>query len=770
MKFRITATLLIISASTWAVTPGTWRHASEASFTTGEFKTTVVNSRGDISLAREIKILMGAKDAPAIVSAVAADGKTIYAASGASGDIYKIADGKSQPFAKLPASIVTALVWTGNDLLAGGGGNDAGIYRIADDGKVAPVWTDPEVKYVWSIVSVPDGPLYAATGPKARLYEVREGKGQIVYDASKFVKNLLCLARSDNGMLYAGTDQKGLVLEIDPALKTGRVVLDAPEKEIAAIVIGGAGDLYVATSDISKANAAGKIPPSPAKTGRAVPPTRPAKPAKRPTPPTGATTKKATPTKTGPAAKPIKATTRPTVKSNKGGTPPAGATTRPVVKKKTPKVAKPKNTTTKSATTRRRPSRMPRSGSRPPAGAGKGNAVYHIRANGLVKTIFRKGVTIGDMIRLDEQTLLLATGNGGAIYSLGLDSDVLTKLADTDAKVVTSLTISAGQIVFATANKGSVGALTQAAAKKGTFTAKAMDAKQIAQWGTARLRISAEPGAKVTLSTRSGNLSEPDDATWSAWSDEREIGDGFLKIASPAARFLQYRLTLSAANAPSPVVHELSLIYQVGNLAPIINALTIKPMPLPGQKSGSLPIRQLAAKAGDPNGDKLHYKIEFREIGAVNWVKIKDKQTKPAYLWDTRTVGDGVYELRLTASDAPSNASNQTLSAGRISEPVVVDNTAPLVTMLGASVKGKTVSVQGLAFDKTTRIVSIEYSVDSVNEWTAVLPSDGICDSKREKFAFEITDVKAGAHRIAVRIRDIYGNLGYQTAKITVAE
>ena len=133
-------------------------------------------------------------------------------------------------------------------------------------------------------------------------------------------------------------------------------------------------------------------------------------------------------------------------------------------------------------------------------------------------------------------------------------------------------------------------------------------------------------------------------------------------------------------------------------------------------------------------------------------------------------MGDGKYELRVTASDNLSNPATSALETARISEPVVVDNTAPSIAMLAGKADGKTITIRGRARDQLSRITGIEYSIDSATEWVPVLPTDGICDSRDETFSFEITDAKSGSHRVAVRLRDAYGNVAYRAVTITVGD
>jgi hypothetical protein len=285
----------------------------------------------------------------------------------------------------------------------------------------------------------------------------------------------------------------------------------------------------------------------------------------------------------------------------------------------------------------------------------------------------------------------------------------------------------------------------------------------------------AQAGTHVTIATRSGNVGEPDERTWSTWSKEVSLESGFLPIGAPAGRFLQYRLTLLTKNPKvTPSVSGVQVVYQVGNLHPALAGVNVTASEKgpQGNEPPSSPktYRHVDIKALDQNGDKLRFEIAFRDIGSEGWIVITDDLMLPKFIWDTRGVGDGTYELRVEASDDPSNPAGQALSIARISEPVVVDNTAPVVGRLSARLAGEKVVVAGQVEDATSRVAEIEYSVNSQDKWHAVGPSDGICDSNVEKFSFDVEDLKPGTYRIAVRATDIYGNIGYGSVSVRVGK
>ena len=101
----------------------------------------------------------------------------------------------------------------------------------------------------------------------------------------------------------------------------------------------------------------------------------------------------------------------------------------------------------------------------------------------------------------------------------------------------------------------------------------------------------------------------------------------------------------------------------------------------------------------------------------------------------------------------------------RSSPPLVVDNTAPRIDNLSATVEGGVVRVTGTATDETSLIRSMEYAVDG-GEWRAVLPADGLPDAGTEDIAFTVMTLAPGEHTIVVRVTDTALNRG--TAKYVV--
>ena len=182
--------------------------------------------------------------------------------------------------------------------------------------------------------------------------------------------------------------------------------------------------------------------------------------------------------------------------------------------------------------------------------------------------------------------------------------------------------------------------------------------------------------------------------------------------------------------------------------------------PTPGAIPAHKTERTVSWEAKDPDGDKLEYKLYQRGVGEKEWKLLKDELTTTSYTWDTETVPDGQYELRVVASDSPSNPPDKAQTAEKVSEPILIDNTRPTVESLKAAPAGDGAwKIRGKAVDAMSIIVEIQYSVDS-KDWVAIDPLSGIFDSKTTDFEFTLKNLSKGEHTVAVKAADAAGNRG----------
>jgi hypothetical protein len=273
-------------------------------------------------------------------------------------------------------------------------------------------------------------------------------------------------------------------------------------------------------------------------------------------------------------------------------------------------------------------------------------------------------------------------------------------------------------------------------------------------------------------------------------------------VASPAARFVQWRATLTADTAGrSPELESVSVAYLPKNVEPRIDEVELTPanyrfpastpavlgappanltLPPMGRRASpnvglvditTSPSMQFAKGfigarwlASDPNGDPMMYTVEIRGISETEWKLLRDKVAEKYLAWDSTAFPDGEYRLRVTASDAPGNPPGEALTALLESAPFLIDNTPPKVTGLGATRNGGKMAVKWHAADAMNIISKAEYSLDG-GDWTVVAPVSRISDSPELDYELSL-DAGPGEHTIAVRVTDEYDNAG--TEKVVV--
>jgi WD40 repeat protein len=428
------------------------------------------------------------------------------------------------------------------------------------------------------------------------------------------------------------------------------------------------------------------------------------------------------------------------------------------------------------------------------AASGGGSEFYRIEANGYAQRLWASATEIVYAISFDSHGHpLLATGNKGVIYRV--DSSILsTELLTAAPTQVTGFASGPDGIMYAvTGNLGKLYAIGPDYAQTGTLESDVLDANGFNTWGKAHVKTESH-GGSIQLETRSGNLSRPQ-KDWSEWK-RVDLNPNGGQVASPPARFLQYRLTLNRGpHDETPEVSSVEIAYQEKNVAPLVHAIEVESpnyrlssgmvlerqtlpsgspatlvLPPIGQKRTQLP-STLDGSAGvtlqyakgfmtarwnatDENGDALIYQVEIRGKGERNWRLLRDKLTEKQFSWDTTAFPDGEYRLRVTASDAPSNTAEGALSASLEGDPFVIDNTPPEI--LNSKTNGNVITFT--AKDALSWIDKAEYSVDGA-DWKLLEPVNGVTDSQVLDYRLTLPTTSAAERVVAVRVFDEADNV-----------
>jgi hypothetical protein len=401
-----------------------------------------------------------------------------------------------------------------------------------------------------------------------------------------------------------------------------------------------------------------------------------------------------------------------------------------------------------------------------------------------------------DMAIDAEGGLLVAMANGGRVYRVS-DSQHWELLFDLEEQQALTLAVRDGRLAFiGTGNVGSAYLVDAQKAADGRYTSEVHDCKFLTTWGN----LSWTGDGAVTVATRTGNTALPD-ATWSDWS--APIDSPPAKVGSPRARFIQVRIELSGNSGPR--LQSLSLYYQMQNQKPDIDTVEVgdKPKTPPGnpkpaagteekpdtagggdgadgaafpQQSADTqtesfrpkpasPVKHIHWQASDKDGDTLVYRLYFQAQGDTVWVPVSlDKPLKKMeYSWNTESIPDGWYRIKVVASDEESNPEGEALTDEKVSDPFKVNNTRPDVTALACDPASGVLT--GTARDALSLIQFLEYSVDG-GQWKYFAPKDGLFDAREKAFEIKLPALAGGEHYIAVRATDEDGNIG--VGKLTV--
>jgi len=808
--------MLAVGLPALAVSTSHWAQQNQADFKGGTLKNVVATNLGELKLSRAVKTLLDEDPRISMVTSMcqAKDG-SIFVGTGPQGVIMQVkGDGVTTLTTIADAVSITALVAESDgSLLIGASGAKGRVLRLDKPGnQPKELFSSENVQYIWGLAQTPDGEIYAATGPNGQLFAIHpDGKSEEIYKCDE--NNLTSLVSDAKDNLYVGTDPNALVIRINRKTKEAFVLYDAAEDEIAALALDEKGNLYAATGE-APSEPQPPQPPQPPKEQPGGHPLSqpqtplPSQPPKAPTPPP-----QPGPAPGQPPAIPNHTDTR---QSSTGkfrvesprmairgllreplnpvpqvdpsgvvlldvvagadedappgipGMPglPGGSGTPPADEASAHPDANAKN-------------------ANPGEGEPKqphGNAVYKIDADGFVTEIFREQVVIYSMLA-EHGVLLVGTGSDGEIYQINPDAQETVVLAKTDAKEVTSLLAAAdGRIMLGLSNTGGLAAMSDGYADSGTFVSPVMDATQVSRFGVIQLHGALPKGTSLTLATRSGNVKDSATQGWGKWSDEASAVQ-FMKIPSPPARYLQYRISFKTTDpAQTPVIKDVDVSYQMPHLAPVIKSIKIGQESAAGAsppaganagkpadaKSTGTGTQTITWDASSPNSDTLVYSLYFRTTSNGEWILMKDKLTDETYSWDTKTVADGRYEVKVVASDGAANPVVDGKTSSRVSDAVVVDNTPPQIGDLKTVMTGRTAKLTLRVTDQTSTVASMEYAVDSGDVWQTVLPDDKIFDQPEESVSISIEGLSPGAHQITLRATDSRGNVAYQTVMVTV--
>ena len=612
------------------------------------------------------------------------------------------------------------------------------VYRLPAGGGTPTVLFDssavPEKpKYLWDLAVSRGGEVFVATGAPAAVYRIAPGssKPELLFRTAD--SNVRCLLLAENGTLFAGTDDSGVIYRVDTRTDTHTAgakpfaLYAAPKREITGLAIAPDGTLFAA-----------------------------------------GTGERSAPVASGLAPLPVTGNTGISVTFLQPGTA-TGASRTPVVP--------------------------------------GGSEIYRIAPDGTPETLAALKEDVAYALTLWNGRLLVATGNRGRVYEVETSParrGSYTDVAQLGAMQVLAFARRGSGVVAGTGNSGKLFTLADQPAAHPVYTSEVFDAGVAATWGRVEVDPAA-PGAKLLL--RGGNVPNPVEG----WGDWTAVSPATATAKLPVSRYLQWKAELPAGAR----LRSVGVNYLTRNLPPVVDEVVVVPgarvatnpapvtpatiqVVLPSHNSiaqaislagetGSAPLSAQKDRtattvrwsAHDGNGDDLMFSVWFRGEDETNWHLLKDHLSERFFSFDTASLPDGQYRLRVVASDAPNHVDRDTLTGERSSAPFTIDTAPPVLGQVTATVVAgmpqhgagqipNQIHAQFEAHDATSPIAHAEFSVDA-GPWQYLEPVGRISDSRDERYDFTAVipspapGVAAPAdpaqHLLAVRVYDRYENM-----------
>lgn len=703
------AALIILALGLPAVIPQKWELRSKDDFLQGKFKGISVTFDGILSLSPNEKEIEGPAE-DFYLSLLITSKEVVYLGTGHGGRIYRInLQGKAELYFQTPEMDIYCLAQDRKGNLYAGTSPNGKIYKITAQNK-GDVFFNPPEKYIWDLLFVENDILMAAVGESGGIYEInKQGEGRLILKAEE--NHILCLKKDKKGNLIAGSGGRGLLYRISPQGKAS-ILFESPYEEIKSIAFDNEGNIYAA----------------------------------------------------------------------------AGGRITKVKREKVSQVTQKSETdititVTPSSVT---PPRIIPSDQKQPS------ALYKVSPEGMARRLWHSEEDLIYTVlwnRADKK-LIFGTGNKGKIFTID-KNEKISLLIQKNSEQVYELHSDVLKIYMISNNPSQLSVIYPEQRFSGEYLSRVFDAKAVSSWGRIAWEGELSSGTTLQFQTRSGNSAEPNQ-TWSDWSPPYKKKEGEI-ILSPKARYIQFKVMFKTQSGRlSPLLQRVYLFYLQTNIAPLITKLELLPSnqvflkppereeviwgleaDLSKESGGKEEVRTYVVRkkverqgfqtvtweATDENGDNLLYTLFIKREDESRWRVLKERWSEKIFTFDTLSFPDGVYFIKVIASDSPSNPQGLEMQTEKVSEPLVMDNSLPVIKNFQVVKEKNSLVVTFGAEDSLSYIKEVKYLIRP-DEWRAVFPVDGICDSKKERFKISIKLLPNSDNLITVKVKDSHHNIG----------
>lgn len=740
--FKSIGALLLLAGVACAATPTSWEMNTYQDFLKGKLKGLALEKEGRLLLGSRLEEVFRPGES-AIWSMVTAPDGTLYVGTGHKGRVFAVSPaGQGKVLWTGDRSEIFALALDAKGVLYAATSPSGKVWRIERDGK-ASEYFDPKARYIWTLHAAADGALYVGTGEEGKVFRVTApGQGTLFAETGQ--AHITALTTDTQGRVLIGTEPNGILYRAE-AGSNGKArlfaLLDSDMTEVRRIVARPDGSLYVALMGGTTQSRTQQVP------------------ATQPTQPAG-DTPDITITVTDAASAAVDP------KPAASSTAPAAAPTA------TPAVSSVVSYNVEKS------------------------AILRIAPDLTQRTLWSSQEENAMDLALLDNALLFGTDVNARIYRLDPSGAVSLVTSNEGEEIVRFGDGDAGRRPVATSLPGVIyrlgaGTTGNVAAE---YESPVHDAASVVRWG----RLAATASGRIAFQTRTGNSSRPD-ASWSDWSAEGvPDASGSVRVASPNARFLQWRAVWKESAA---LLDGVTVNYQAQNRAPVLKTITAtatyaasastKPTAASasaaatatatfsvtvtdtGETANSTPagtpsqtmVRQtvpqifVAWVGEDADGDKLRYDVEYRHASDREWKSLKKATTDTSVMLDSEQLGEGRFLFRVRVTDELSNGSRDSLTGELTSPPVLIDLSAPRLATPVLEKANRDLRASVTVTDALSPVRRCELSVDG-GTWQTIPAEDGVADSLQEVFSVLLPLPGPGEHAMVVRCFDAAENTG----------
>jgi len=767
LSFAWAVLLGLLPLSLMAARPKVWVDTRQDDFSAGELDGVLVSSDGEVRLALRFERVADLNEA--VVWDTWLEGSTLYVATGHNGRVYAV-DTQTLKVERIidldEPEAQTLAVWKG-DLYVGA--NPGGrLYRWSPAKRAVERAWDSQEAYIWDL-AVWRGNLYVATGDRGRLYRIgADGKAVLVLDTED--QNLVRLWADDTG-LYVGAAGLGNVYRLDGSEKAV-AVYPAERTEIAAIT-GGLKSAGWTLALATIGTPVQTLPPGP--TPAPTPPTT--------QPPTTVSAGSGEVTVTARAPETVQRAPQPSEEEQQAPT------------RRTPPVTFPLSLE---------------------AGL-RGGAVWAMDPSLRLFPLWStRDYWLYDIVPFQDE-LWVAVGSPARVISIDAQRRVRYQSSFQEEQVV-RLVVQGDSLWAATSNPARLYRAAGRSPQEGTYTSPVKDAGSMARWGSLQWRGTVRTARAVECWARSGNTRRPD-ATWTDWRGP--LGPES-SLDLPPSRYFQYRCTLRGSFQDSPRLQEVRVTFLPQNQPPQFTDVRVlppgsvyrevpQPQPaariagaprstldtrppepplenanppptggptrppgaaptgpayMPGQEQYKWGMQTVVWQATDPDGDALKYDVYIQRADQNAWTLLKSGLESSVFAFDTTSLPDGWYRLRIVASDEAANAPGQGLRTETVTPLFLVDHTPPRLSLLKREKTTGGWLIQVQAQDELSPIARAEYALQP-DEWLPLFPVDQILDSRQETLELRLSGNPGPWPSVQVRVCDSGQNCSVLSVPLT---